>query len=180
VTDPTALPRTPEGYQQAWTLIEKTWAGTTKRALELPEALLTNRVNGEWSFVETLRHLILATDAWVRRPILGAADFYPAGVPHDEAITEDGVDVSVWGIDVNAHPPLDEVVDVRAARMREVRAVVTGLTTEEIDRVCAQNPAPGHPDVTTWPVGECLDIAIREEWAHHGYMLRDLPLLVSS
>jgi len=180
VTDPTALPRTPEGYQQAWALIEQTWADTTKRAVELPHALLTNRVNGEWSFVETLRHLILATDAWVRRPILGATDFYPAGVPHDEAIAEDGIDVSLWGIDVNAQPPLDEVIEVRATRMSEVRAVIGALTSAEVDRVCPQNSSPGHPEVTTWPVGECLDIAIREEWAHHGYMLRDLPMLVSA
>jgi hypothetical protein len=179
VTDPTTLPRTPEGYRQAWTLIEQTWAATTLRAAELPEDVLTTRVNGEWSFLETLRHLILATDCWVRRPILGATDYYPGGVPHDEAITEDGIDVSRWGIDLGARPPLSEVLEVRAARIQEVRAVVDGLTPEEIDRVCAQNPAPGHPEVTTWPVGECLDVAIREEWAHHGYVLRDLAALAS-
>jgi len=33
--------------------------------------LLHERVDDEWSFVETLRHLVFATDAWVRRAILG-------------------------------------------------------------------------------------------------------------
>jgi hypothetical protein len=26
--------------------------------------LLNRRVNGEWSFTETLRHLVFVTDAW--------------------------------------------------------------------------------------------------------------------
>lgn len=33
--------------------------------------LLHERVEGEWSFIETLRHLVFATDAWVKRAILG-------------------------------------------------------------------------------------------------------------
>jgi hypothetical protein len=37
----------------------------------LDPALLHESVAGEWSFTETLRHLVFATDAWVRRAVLG-------------------------------------------------------------------------------------------------------------
>jgi DinB superfamily len=33
--------------------------------------LLHESVGGEWSFIETLRHLVFATDSWIRRAILG-------------------------------------------------------------------------------------------------------------
>jgi len=178
--DPNTFPRTPEGYREAWTLIEQTWATTIERARTLPQDLLAVRVNGEWSFIETLRHLIFATDSWARRTIMSETDaYYPAGLPHDEAADEDGIDVRVWGIKVNVQPSLDEVLDVRAARMADVRQVVDSLEPADIDRVCAANPSPGHPEVTTIRVGECLGVVINEEWAHHGYAVRDLAALTA-
>src|SRR5215211_4441379 len=46
------------------------WDAVVRRALALPEDLLHERVDGEWSFIETLRHLVFATDAWVLRAAL--------------------------------------------------------------------------------------------------------------
>jgi DinB superfamily len=176
--DPTKFTKTPEGFRDAWTLIEATWAATTQRAWALPPNVLTTRVNGEWSFVETLRHLIFATDSWVRRTIMSESDaYYPAGIPHDEAADEDGIDVRIWGIDVTARPSLDEVLEVRAARIADVRRVVDALEPADIDRVCAPNPMPGNPEDTTIRVGACLSVVINEEWAHHGYALRDFAVL---
>ena len=45
-----------------------------RRGAALDEALLHERVDGEWSFIETLRHLCYATDAWVNRVYLGDPD----------------------------------------------------------------------------------------------------------
>ena len=59
----------PQGLAEAWTMIEDVWATTVSRARTLPEALLHERVDDEWSFVETLRHLICATDGWLQRMI---------------------------------------------------------------------------------------------------------------
>jgi hypothetical protein len=47
------------------------WGGTVERARRLPPALLHESVDGEWSYIETLRHLVFATDARIRRAILG-------------------------------------------------------------------------------------------------------------
>ena len=59
------------GYREAWDILERLWAGTVERARRLDPALLHASVGGEWSFVQTQRHLVYATDAWVRRAILG-------------------------------------------------------------------------------------------------------------
>ena len=62
------------------------WPPTVERAQRLPiPSLLHERVDGEYSFIETLRHLVFATDAWVRRAVLGQPEPYdPLGLPHDD------------------------------------------------------------------------------------------------
>src|SRR6202035_2805573 len=55
----------PQGLREAWAMIEELWASTLGQARGLEEPLLHERVDGEWSFVETLRHLIFATDCWL-------------------------------------------------------------------------------------------------------------------
>src|SRR4051795_2671839 len=61
----------PDGFREAWDVLERLWAGTVERARGLDAELLHESVDGEWTFIETLRHLAFATDAWVRRAILG-------------------------------------------------------------------------------------------------------------
>src|SRR3954467_11679314 len=61
----------PSGLAEAWAMIEDIWQATLERARTLPESSLFERVDDEWSFVETLRHLVLATDIWLRRMIKG-------------------------------------------------------------------------------------------------------------
>ena len=44
--------------------------------------MLHERVGGEWSFVETQRHLLFAADVWLRRDALGAPDgWHRLGMP---------------------------------------------------------------------------------------------------
>ena len=49
------------GYRQAWDVLEPLWQQTVARARGLDPELLHRRVGGEWSFIETLRHLVFAT-----------------------------------------------------------------------------------------------------------------------
>src|SRR4029450_13894305 len=53
-----------------WDTIERLWSDTVARARRLPEGARQERVDDEWSFVETLRHLVFATDAWASRTVL--------------------------------------------------------------------------------------------------------------
>src|SRR5215470_147503 len=64
-------PADPAGFREAWDILERLWGQTVERARRLPPELLHESADGEWSFIETLRHLVFATDAWIRRTILG-------------------------------------------------------------------------------------------------------------
>lgn len=78
-------PTDADGFRRAWDVVERRWDAAVQRARAVPEDLLHERVDGEWSFIETLRHLVLATDAWVLRAVLGhAAPYHPLGLAHSE------------------------------------------------------------------------------------------------
>ena len=85
-------PADADGFRQAWDILERLWQQTVARARGLDPDLLHERVDGEWSFIETLRHLVFATDAWVSRAILGQpSPWDPLGLPHDEMPDDAGV-----------------------------------------------------------------------------------------
>ena len=51
-----------DDFRAMWSTVEGLWAATVVRAEQLPEPVLHEGVDGEWSFVETLRHLVFITD----------------------------------------------------------------------------------------------------------------------
>lgn len=53
-----------------WGTIERLWALAVERAGRLPATALDQQVNEEWSFAQTLRHLVFITDAWASRTVL--------------------------------------------------------------------------------------------------------------
>src|SRR5215217_6358256 len=63
-------PADPAGFREAWDILDRLWGETVERARRLRPELLHRSVDGEWSFIETLRHLVFATDSWIRRAIL--------------------------------------------------------------------------------------------------------------
>ena len=73
----------PEGLRAAWAKVEHTWARTLERAEAMPAGTVDVSVDGEWSFAQTLRHLVYATDMWLGRPILRLEEhFHPIGYVH--------------------------------------------------------------------------------------------------
>src|SRR3954453_13080720 len=132
----------PDGLADAWAMIERIWQENVARARGLPQPLLSERVDDEWSFVETLRHLILATDCWLRRMVRGVdRPYHPWGVAGSWLS-----DPASWGLDPAAEPSLDDILDVRRTRMEEMRQTIAELTLEELARVCEPPKAPGHPN----------------------------------
>src|SRR5262245_21932731 len=61
-------PTDADGFRDGWDLLEQRWGETVARARTFDERLLHERVDGEWSFIETLRHLCYATDSWSTGP----------------------------------------------------------------------------------------------------------------
>jgi hypothetical protein len=162
----------PSGFQTAWLMIEELWTRTVERARALPEPLLHERMDGEWSFVETLRHLIFATDSWLLHMVRGVPrPYHPLGLARS-FLTEP----ASLGLDPGAQPTLEEVLVVRRERMEAVHSSVAGLTAEELQRTCVPPDGPGHPQESA-SVLECLRVILDEEWEHHRYATRDLALL---
>lgn len=163
------------GFRRAWDVLETLWAGTVERARALPPDLLHERVDGEWSFVQTLRHLLYATDIWVRRPILGEAlPWHPLSLPFDGLAQDPAVPC-----DPDARPGLDEVLALRADRRAGVRAVLEGLTEESLAGSTEPVEGPGFPGPGRFPVAKCLGTVLNEEWQHRLYAERDLDVLAA-
>jgi len=59
------------GLQRAWAKVQEIAAATLDTARRLPPAVLDEAVDGEDSYLQTLRHLVFATDRWVTGPVLG-------------------------------------------------------------------------------------------------------------
>jgi DinB superfamily/Pentapeptide repeats (8 copies) len=166
-------PTDPAGFREAWDTVERLWAGTVDRARQLPAELLHESVDGEWSFIQTLRHLVFATDAWIRRGILGdPSPWDPLGLPWSEMPDTPGVPH-----DRDARPSLDEVLELRRDRMSTVRTVVDGLTDESLAGETKPVEGPGWPPPRSFPVRECLLVILNEEWEHRLYAERDLDAL---
>jgi hypothetical protein len=166
-------PVDPAGFRAAWDAVELLWGGTVERAGRLRPELLHESVDGEWSFIETLRHLVFATDAWIRRGILGdPSPWDPLDLPWDEMRDTPGVPR-----DRTVRPSLDDVLELRRDRMSTVRQVIEGLTEESLAGHTEPVEGPGWPESRSYPVRECLLIVLNEEWEHRLYAERDLDIL---
>jgi len=170
---PKMRPTDPRGFRDAWDIVERLWAGTVERARALDPQLLHESVDGEWSFIETLRHLVFATDAWVRRVILGdPAPWDPLDLPWDEMQDTPGIPR-----DRQARPSLDAVLALRRDRMASVREVIDGLTDESLASSTEPVDAPGWPPAESFGIRQCLLIVLNEEWHHRKFAERDLDAL---
>lgn len=160
--------QTTEGLREAWVAVQAAWRTTVQ---DTPPDLVDAHVEDEWSLAQTLRHLVLATDAWLRGAILRVPQpFHEIGQIFTGA-EQMGFDVSVFRTDPPTHA---EVLAVRAERQQ----MVTDFLATATDDLLAQerdNPWGGgdwHPSV-----GDCIRVILEEEWAHLRYVRRDLAIL---
>jgi len=162
-----------DAFRAAWAVDQKAWAATVERARRFPEEKLHERVDGEWSFIQTLRHLVFATDSWIRRAMLGDPWPYDAlGLPFSEMDVIEGMPN-----DVDARPSLDEVLALREDRMASMSQVLAELTDEQLAGTTEPVPQPGYPESEAFPVRRCLGAIVIEEWEHHLFANRDLAVL---
>jgi hypothetical protein len=163
----------PADLREGWRQLRADWAATVERMRRTP-GIEHQSVNDEWSAAQTMRHLVFVHDSWFRRCCLGSTDlFTPMGLGI-EAVP----DREAQGLDPSAAPSLDEVLAVRDAQATELEAWLDAVTTEQLE-----GPAP-IPDDDMWPpyaagrsVQQCLTTVLDEEWAHHGFCVRDLDLI---
>ena len=156
---------TPEEMAATWAALEAEWAKTVARADALPEEALHASVGGEWSFVQTLRHLVFAMDKWFTASILGEG-FHPMGLPNTGS-----VDFPWPGLDDGLAPSVADALAVRADRAARFRDYLASVAAADLD---------GTVEVLengTSPVRECIFTVFEEEFWHNRYALRDLAQL---
>lgn len=154
----------PAGLLAAWDRVGDLWRPTTDLARTLPADVVQGRVGDGWSLVETLRHLVFVTDAWVRRVVLELPDaHHPMGLQPDFVSAEAAREL---GLDPAADPSLDEVLAVREERAADVRAFLADLPAPALDEERGRFTVLG-----------AVQIVVFEEWAHHRYAVRDLAVL---
>jgi hypothetical protein len=169
-------PEDPQGYREAWDLLEDLWAQTVERARTFTEEQLHESVNGEWSFIETQRHLVFATDAWIRRALLGdPVPWSPLDLPHDEMDDQPSVPR-----DREVRPSLDEVLALRKDRQATMREVLDKLTDDQLAAMTEPVLEPGYPESESFAVTRCLRAILNEEFEHRRFAERDLDLLAAT
>jgi hypothetical protein len=162
----------PDGLRAAWAVLQDSWDATLRRVADLPPEVVDESVDGEWSFAQTLRHLVFATDTWLRRAILGVEHpYHPIGQFIPESV-EDGIDVSQFRTDV---PPYAEVLEVRAGRVAMVTGFLASVTGDDLSAERANPWAPQYPET----VLSCIHTILEEEWEHHRYAVRDLDAIAA-
>ena len=156
-----------------WDTIERLWAQATERAGRLPAAALDQQVNQEWSFAQTLRHLVFITDAWASRTVLDEEmPYHPLGLPQS---WYPAADAAALGIDLTAQPGYAEILAARTGRMAVMRRIVAGLTDDSLGRLCQRSPAPGYPDEERTVI-DCIAVVMDEEIEHYRFAVRDLAV----
>jgi hypothetical protein len=160
----------PDGLRQAWATLERTWEATLERVAAMPAGTVDVSVDGEWSFAQTLRHLVLATDMWLGRAIFEIEQPFHAHGLADTGTEHDGFDMSVFA---TVTPSYAEVLEARADRVAIVRDLLAGVTSGELAATRKNPHDPDHQETTL----SCLHVIFEEEWEHHRYAVRDLDAI---
>ena len=163
-------PKDPDGLRAAWATLERTWAATLERATKLPPGTVDVSVDNEWSFAQTLRHLVLATDTWLGRGVLEIADPYHPLALRDAATEGDGPTPAP---SESATPSFAEVLEARESRVAMVRDFLAAVTPEELAAPRKNPHEPDYPET----VLSCLHVILEEEWEHHRFAVRDLDAI---
>jgi hypothetical protein len=164
----------PADLRQAHEQLQADWGTTVEQLAEMPAGSEHQRVGGEWSALQTLRHLVFVHDSWFRRCCLGSARPFTAfglAAPFVPDQAEQGLD----GV---ADPSLEEVLAVRNEQAVELERWLATVTDDELSAAAPVPAGSGWPPYAKGKsVLECLHVVLNEEWAHHGFCVRDLGLL---
>ena len=160
----------PDGLRAAWAALERTWATTLARAAAMPAGTVDVSVDGEWSFAQTLRHLVHATDVWFGRGIRELEQpFHPIGQVDTASKDED------TSIPTTTNPTYAEVLEVRAGHVAMIRDFIATVTSDELAATRKNPHSPEYPETTL----SCLHVILQEEWEHHRFAVRDLDTIAS-
>ncbi len=154
-----------DAMRRAWHDHRTTWEAAVARAEQLPDDRRHAAVDGEWSFVETLRHLVFATDKWWTVPVAGGG-FHRLGLPNTGSR-----DFGWPGVELEADPTFDEALAAWRDRADLVARTVDGLAATALDDEVDVLENGPHA------IRDCLGVVLEEHFQHLRYALRDLDRL---
>jgi len=125
----------PDGLRAAWAALE--------RAAAMPAGTVEVSVAGEWSFAQTLRHLIMATDTWLGQAILRVEQpYHPLGAGRCQSRGGWPGPVAVR----DGYPPYAEVLEARAGRVTMVRDFLAAVSPDQLAAARTNPWAPEYPE----------------------------------
>ena len=139
----------PADLREAVRQLRAGWAATIERLRGTAQGLEHQRVGGEWSAVETLRHLVFVHDSWFRRCCLGSPEPFTAIGLASEFVP----DQEEQGLDRAAAPSLDEVLAVRDEQAAELERWLSTVTADELSALAPVPAGPGWPPYASGEVG---------------------------
>ncbi|HEY3833503.1 MAG TPA: DinB family protein [Acidimicrobiia bacterium] len=148
-----------------WSALEREWTITVEQAHSVRDDALHRRVDDQWSFVETTRHLVFAIDKWFTAPVLGAG-FDPIGLPNTGSL-----DFPWPDLDLECTPSVVEALAVLSDRSTRVGAFIDSMHDVDLDA-----PIEVLENCTN-PLRECLFTVFEEAFWHIRYSRRDLAAL---
>jgi hypothetical protein len=154
----------------AWAALELSWAATYDRVAAMPAGTVDISVEDEWSFADTLRHLVFATDAWLGAVLGEERPFHPWGIPFAD-LAEFVERPEDLGLDPDATPSYAQVLALRADRVAKVREFLNEVSPQQLAQE-VEEPVWGGGNRLS--VLGCLRVILGEECEHHRFAERDL------
>jgi hypothetical protein len=142
------------------------WSRTIGDARAMPDERRHQSVNGEWSFVQTLRHLVMAIDKWFTHPVLGQL-FDPIGLPNSGSTTP------FPGIDLTSTPTFEAAVASHAEAGARLHAFLVDASQDDLERTVDVIENGPHS------IGDCVRVVFEEAFEHLRYARRDVAILMS-
>jgi hypothetical protein len=163
----------PAELRESWTAIQQSWAATYDRVATMPAGTVDISVGDEWSFAQTVRHMVFVIDAWLSEPLGNDQPFHPWGMPFSGLVefVDRAQDI---GIDVEAKPSYAEALALRADRVAKVGKLLDEATPDSLARTWTGPLWSGDEPVS---VLRCLWVVLNEECEHLRFAQRDLDAI---
>src|SRR6476469_3878952 len=147
----------PADLREAERHLRASWAATVARLRGTARGSEQQRVGGEWSAVETLRHLVFVHDSWFRRCCLGSTEPFTAIGLASEFVP----DQEEQGLDRAAAPSLDEVLAARDVQGAELERWLSTVTAHQLSAPAPVPAGPGWPPYARGKsVLECVQVVL--------------------
>ena len=156
-------PEDEDGLRHTWSQLVAEWNTLYEFVEALPAGATEVSVDGEWSFRDTLRHMVFVHDKWFNWPFLGERSFDAIGLPNT------GSQGFAWpGLDLAAEPSFDEVIAQRRLHVESFGRYLDGLELARLPKEVEILENGVVPSVM------CFHAVLEEEFEHLRYAWRDI------